>query len=60
MGAGSPTGALGTAGSAGAASSGASTAGGFHSSLGEVVLDLFHLLLHARSLFHQFAEAGHG
>ena len=35
----------------------AAAAGRFDGSLGEVVLDLFHLLLHARSLLHEFSNA---
>jgi hypothetical protein len=27
--------------------------------LRELVLNLFHLLLHASSLFHEFSDAGH-
>ena len=38
---------------------GAAAAGGFDRAVGECGLDLFHLLLHARSLFHEFADAGH-
>ena len=37
-----------------------SATGRFDSALGELGLDLFHLLLHSRSLFHQFSDAGHG
>jgi hypothetical protein len=33
--------------------------GRVHRAFGEVRLDLFHLLLNARSLFHEFADAGH-
>ena len=31
----------------------------FDRARGEVGLDFFHLLLHSRSLFHEFADAGH-
>jgi len=34
-------------------------AGRFDSPAGEVFLDFLHLLLHVRSLFHEFADAGH-
>ena len=37
----------------------AAAAGGLDRARGELGLDLFHLLLHARSLFHEFADAGH-
>ena len=37
----------------------AAAAGGLDGAVGEVALDLFHLLLHPGSLFHDFAEAGH-
>ena len=39
---------------------GAAAASRFDSALGETALDLFHLLLHPRSLFHEFADTGHG
>ena len=32
---------------------------GFDGAGGQLGLDLFHLLLHARSLFHEFSNAGH-
>jgi hypothetical protein len=38
----------------------AAAAGGFHGASGQLGLDLFHLLLHARSLFDEFSDAGHG
>jgi hypothetical protein len=31
----------------------------FHGASGQLGLDLFHLLLHARSLFDEFSDAGH-
>ena len=37
----------------------AAAAGCFDGAGSERGLDLFHLLLHARSLFHEFADAGH-
>ena len=37
----------------------AAAAGGLDGARGELRLDLFHLLLHSRSLFHEFADAGH-
>ena len=39
---------------------GAAAAGGFDGALSKLALDLLHLLLHSRSLFHEFAETGHG
>jgi hypothetical protein len=37
----------------------AATAGGLDCTGREIRLDLFHLLLHFRSLLHEFADAGH-
>ena len=37
----------------------AAAAGGFDGASGQLGLDLFHLLLHSRSLFDNFSDAGH-